>query len=89
VLAGSAGAAGEARWGLVAGARADALVIDPREDGLLGLAPRLTLDALLFSSPGRPWRDVMVAGRWVVRDGLHPDAATIAARFETAMLELA
>ena len=89
VLAGSAVAAGEPSWGLVAGSRADALVVDAREDSLLGLAPGLTLDALLFSSPGRPWRDVMVAGHWVVRDHLHASAEAIAQRFETAMHELA
>jgi formimidoylglutamate deiminase len=89
VLAGSAAAAGEPAWGLVAGSRADALVVDVREDGLLGLAPGLALDALLFSSPGRPWRDVMVAGRWAIRDHRHANAEAIAGRFETAMHELA
>jgi formimidoylglutamate deiminase len=84
-LAGSAAAAGEPGWGLVPGARADALVVDLREDTLLGLAPRQALDALLFSSPGRSWRDVMVAGRWVMRDGVHAHAAQIAERFAATM----
>jgi formimidoylglutamate deiminase len=50
---GSAAAAGEARWGLVAGARADALVVDPREAALLGLPRELALDALVFSESRR------------------------------------
>ncbi|MCE9661281.1 MAG: formimidoylglutamate deiminase [Burkholderiales bacterium] len=87
-LAGSASAAGEPAWGLVPGARADALVVDPQEDALLGVAPRQTLDALLFSSPGRSWRDVLVAGRWVIRDRVHAHAAQIAQRFSATMHEL-
>jgi formimidoylglutamate deiminase len=47
-----------------------------------------TLDALVFSSPGRPWAGVMVAGRWVVRDGAHPRALSIAQAFEEAMTAL-
>ncbi|MEO8526475.1 MAG: formimidoylglutamate deiminase, partial [Caldimonas sp.] len=88
VIAGSAAAAGEPVWGLVVGSRADALVVDVREDSLLGLAPGLALDALMFSSPGTPWRDVMVAGRWAIRDHRHANAEAIARRFETAMHEL-
>ncbi len=85
---GGAAAMGEAAWGLVVGARADALVVDVREDALLGLASDLTLDALLFSSPGSPWRDVLVAGHWVIRDHRHAQAEAIARRFEAAMHEL-
>ena len=88
VLAGSAAAAGASAWGLVAGARADALLVDPGEDALLGLPPSHALDALVFSSPGRSWRDVMVAGRWVIRDRVHVRAAPIAARFATTLSAL-
>ena len=84
-LAGGAAAAGIARWGLRAGARADLLVVDPRDPALLGLPPSHLLDALVFSRPGRPWRDVMVAGRWVIRDGVHAQAAAIAERFAATM----
>ena len=88
MLAGCAAAAGQPAWGLVAGARADALVVDPRADALLGVAPERSLDALVFSSPTAPWRDVMVAGRWVIRDGVHAEAQAIGARFAAAMGEL-
>jgi formimidoylglutamate deiminase len=88
VLAGSAAPAGQPSWGLVAGARADALVIDPHADALLGVDPERSLDALVFSSPTAPWRDVMVAGRWVVRDGVHDGAGAIGARFAAALREL-
>lgn len=88
VQAGSARAAGFTRWGLQAGARADLLVVDLHDHALLGIPPTQLLDALVFSSPGRPWRDVMVAGRWVISDHRHGDAPRIAARFEAAMQAL-
>ena len=88
LLAGSAAAAGQRAWGLVAGARADALVVDPRADALLGVAPARSLDALVFSSPTPPWRDVMVAGRWRLRDGVHAEARAIGERFAAAMAGL-
>ncbi|MFP5398549.1 MAG: formimidoylglutamate deiminase [Gammaproteobacteria bacterium] len=85
VLAGSAAAAGQSAWGLVPGARADALVADAQDPALLGIPPGRWLDAAVFSSPTRPWRDVMVAGRWVRRDGRHARGSAIAARFTEAM----
>ena len=88
MLSGCAAAAGQPAWGLVAGARADALVVDPHADALLGVAAERSLDALVFSSPSAPWPDVMVAGRWLVRDGVHAAAPAIAARFAAAMSEL-
>lgn len=78
-------AAGFAKWGLVPGARADALVVDASSPNLLGIPGSHTLDALVFSSPGRPWRDVMVAGRWVVADHRHEGAAGISERFVDVM----
>jgi formimidoylglutamate deiminase len=88
VQAAGAAAAGEAAWGLVAGARADALLPDATDSALLGVPASHALDALVFSSPGRPWSGVMVAGRWVVRDGAHPRARSIAQAFEEAMTAL-
>lgn len=83
-----AAACGEAAWGLVVGARADALVPDAADPALLGVPADRTLDALMFSSPGRPWSEVMVAGRWVVRGGRHPQGETIARAFSQAMAAL-
>jgi formimidoylglutamate deiminase len=88
VVQGGAAAAGYPRWGLVVGARADLLVADRTDPGLLGISPSHLLDALVFSSPGRSWRDVVVAGRWVVKDFDHPAAARVAARFEETMQQL-
>ena len=88
VQAGGARSAGLPHWGLCAGARADALVLDEQATQLLGIAPSCTLDALVFSSPAAAWRDVLVGGRWALRDGSHPRAAAIARRFEEAMRAL-
>jgi formimidoylglutamate deiminase len=82
-----AAAAGEPVWGLKPGARADALVVDAGSPALLGM-PRRLLDALVFSSPCRPWRDVMVGGRWLVSDHRHAAAGSIAGRFEAAMASI-
>jgi formimidoylglutamate deiminase len=88
VLRGGAAAAGYARWGFEAGARADLLVLDRSDVSLLGIPDSHLLDALVFSSPGRLWRDVMVAGRWQVQDHEHPAEAAAAGRFEQAMAQL-
>ena len=85
--AGSA-ACGEAVWGLLVGARADALVVDPGNPDnptTLGIPPERWLDAQLFSSPARPWQAMMVAGRRVDHDHHHRQQGIIAGRLEAAM----
>lgn len=88
VLAGGGAAAGHASWGLVEGARADLLVADPDCDATRGVPDDALLDALVFAGALQPWRDVMVMGRWVLREHRHADGAGIAARFEQAMRRL-
>ena len=83
--AGGGRAAGHASWGIAVGARADLLVADPDDASLLGLPRARWLDALVFSSPGRPWRDVMVAGRWALRNHHHARVQRIGADFAQAM----
>ncbi len=88
VVRGGAHPAGFRRWGFVADARADLVVVDLRDHALLGVPSSQLLDALVFSSPGRPWRDVVVAGRFVVSGHRHAGAESVAKRFEAAMQEL-
>jgi formimidoylglutamate deiminase len=88
VADGSPRAAGLARWGLVPGARADLLVVDLQDHALLGVPAGQLLDALVFSSPGRPWRDVMVAGKFVIANHRHGRAAHSAQAFSQAMQTL-
>ena len=87
-LANSGPSAGFARWGLVAGARADALVLDAEAPGLLGVPPSHTLDALVFATDAPAFNAVYVAGHRVVDGGVHAGAAPIAARFRAAMAAL-
>jgi formimidoylglutamate deiminase len=77
-------AAGFGRWGLSVGARADLLVLDTQDTNLLALPVDRLLDALVFSNPSQPFRDVMVAGRWALREH-QPTGGGIAARFAGAM----
>lgn len=77
--------AGQDLWGLVAGARADVLVLDRQAPGLLGVPPGHHLDALVFSSAEPALHEVLVAGEVVLRDGRHARESAIAARFAAAM----
>jgi formimidoylglutamate deiminase len=88
MLAGGGAAAGFAQWGLQPGARADLLVVDTASPSLLGVPPTHLLDALMFSSPSRPFRDVLCAGRWVTRGHRHAQGAQIGERFTEAMHRL-
>ena len=88
VLAGSGATAGLKPWGLVVGARADALVLDAGAPGLLGVPASHTLDALVFATDASAVQEVYVAGRQVLAGGRHPDEARIAARFSAVMESL-
>ena len=83
-LAAGGAAAGFAPWGLRAGARADLLVLDTGDASLLGVPHERLLDALVFSSPAAPFRDVLVGGRWALR-GHRPVAADTGPAFAAAM----
>jgi formimidoylglutamate deiminase len=64
--AGGAQALGRRMGAIAPGLRADLVVLEPVE--------RDPLNALIFSGERGLVRDVMVGGRWVVRDRLHPMA---------------
>ncbi len=78
-------AAGQEKWGLMVGARADALVLDTTQNSLLGLAPSNWLDGLLFASPNVAFSEVMVAGQWQVRLQVHRKSAEVAQRYLNVM----
>lgn len=65
MLAGGATAAGLGVAGLRTGARADLLVVDADDPALADCGDAHLLDALVFSSPVRPFARAMVAGRWI------------------------
>ena len=84
-LAAGANAAGQSIWGLVKGARADALVLDPRFPALLGMPPSHSLEALVFAGSEAGFSEVLVAGRIVMRHGRHDCEQAIAERYSAVM----
>jgi formimidoylglutamate deiminase len=63
------------------GRRADWLVLDPEHPALAGAHEDRVLDRLVFGAAPGAIRDVMVAGRWVVRQGRHAVEDEFARRF--------
>jgi formimidoylglutamate deiminase len=85
---GGATALGQATGAIATGSRADFAVLNG-DDPALAEATRDTLvDAAIFGPCRRPVRDVMVAGRWAVRDGRHPREDAIFARYRKVLAEL-
>ena len=84
-LSAGARAAGQTHWGLVQGARADALVLDTHSPALLGIPPSHGLDALVFAGGEPALREVIVSGCTVMRDGRHAQQQAIAERFAAVM----
>lgn len=78
-------AAGQARWGLQRGARADLLVLNPLNNGLLGIPASHTLDALVFACDTPAIDAVYVAGHCVVAQGRHLRHDALASGFAEAM----
>jgi formimidoylglutamate deiminase len=84
-LAGGAQALGRPVGAIAPGQRADFVVLDDQHPLLYGRRGDLLLDALVFSGDENPIRDVMIGGRWVVRDRAHPAAERVRARFRHTM----
>ena len=74
---------------LVAGARADFVVLDTQDPSLLGHDEDSMLDAFVFSAKQRVVKDVMVGGRLVIQDRQHPAREEIRTDFERAVAKLA
>jgi formimidoylglutamate deiminase len=87
-LHGGGCAAGLGKQGLVVGARADMVVLNPRCPGLLGVPMDYSLDALVFAADGDAIDAVYVAGKPVVRQGKHVAKDAIAQRYAQAMQAL-
>jgi formimidoylglutamate deiminase len=71
------------------GRRADLVVLDSDDPALAGQAIDDVLDAAIFGPSRAPVRDVMVAGRWVVRDGRHASEQTALANYRATLARLA
>jgi len=81
-LAGGEQASGQGGGALVPGRRADLVMLDAESHVLLGHGPRTVLDAWLLAGTQNPVRDVMVGGKWVIRDRHHPQAGAIRAEWQ-------
>lgn len=85
---GGAAALAQPVGAIAAGLRADLVVLDAGHVDLAGLQGDAILDAYLFSAGDSCVTDVMVGGRWVVRDGHHPDEAEIETRYRATLASL-
>jgi formimidoylglutamate deiminase len=70
------------------GRRADWLVLDVSHPAMAGAAADSALDRLLFAGADRAIRDVMVGGRWVIKDYGHAADGQMRAEFAAAMSHL-
>jgi formimidoylglutamate deiminase len=88
-LAGGAQALGRPLGALAPGKRADIVVLDAAHPALAGRDGDALLDSYLFAGNLSPLRDVMVGGRWVIRDGHHADEEAIAQAYRETAARLA
>ncbi len=88
-LAGGAQALGRRIGRLEAGCRADLIRLDAAHPILAGCSGDSLLDALVFSGNVNLVRDVMVGGRWLVRDGRHVRRDEVADAYRAALRRLA
>lgn len=87
-LAGGEQASGQGGGSLTVGRRADLVMLDADSQVLLGHGPETVLDAWVLAGTQNPVRDVMIAGRWVIRDGHHPEQARIRSEFRKTATRL-
>jgi len=88
-LAGGAQALAQPVGAIAIGNRADLIVLDTRDPALADQSIDDVLDAAIFGPCRRPVRDVMVAGRWRVRDGRHVDRDAVFADYRRALEAIA
>ena len=86
--AGGAQALGRRMGALAPGMRADLVVLDAEHVGLQGRRGDAIANALLFSGETGLVRDVMVAGRWIVKSKRHPGAEPAVAAYKEAVHDL-
>jgi len=82
-------AIGQPAGAIEVGRRADWLVLDAAHPSMVGAAPDSAVDHLLFAGGQAAIRDVMVAGRWVIKDRRHAVEDELRPRFAGLMQRLA
>ncbi len=86
--AGGAQALGREMGALAPGKRADLVVLDGAHPDIAPRTGDAVANALVFSGNGNLVRDVMVAGRWLVRERRHAHEESAAERYARAVSEL-
>ncbi len=86
--AAGARAIGQPVGSIEVGRRADWLVLDPQHPSMAGASTDAALDHLLFAGGQAAIHDVMVAGRWCIRDGGHAAEAGLCDRFYALLKSL-
>ncbi|WP_347279145.1 formimidoylglutamate deiminase [Plasticicumulans sp.] len=84
-LAGGAQACGQPTGALAPGRRADWVVLDGAQPLLAGAHGDAITERWIFGGDSRFVRDVMVGGRWCVREGHHPLEAQADAAFASVI----
>ncbi|MFJ3482706.1 formimidoylglutamate deiminase [Pseudomonas sp. NPDC090202] len=87
-LIGGAQAMGQPVGALEVGKRADWLVLDGNDPYLATASGDAILNRWLFAGGDRQVREVMVNGRWVIRDGRHADEEESRQAFARVLREL-
>lgn len=87
-LLGGAQALGQPIGALEVGKRADWLVLDGNDPYLATASGDAILNRWLFAGGDRQVREVMVNGRWVIRDGRHADEEESSRAFVQVLREL-
>lgn len=87
-LAGGETASAQGGGALIVGQRADLVMLDPDSHVLLGHGPDTVLDTWILSGTENPVRNVMVGGRWVIRDGRHTEEEAIRAAYRAVAATL-
>jgi len=87
-LEGGAQASGRQVGKLAAGYRADLLVLDAAHPNLNGIKSADVINSWIFSGNDNLVRDVLVGGRWRVKNGRHVLQSEISQRFTDTMNQL-
>jgi len=88
-VSGGAQALGRRTGALAPGHRADLLVLNPRATSLYGRRGDAVIDSFIFASETTAVRDVMVGGRWVVRERHHAAEKQISIAFRRTLDRIA
>lgn len=81
-------ALGQSAGAIAVGSRADWVVLDEAHPSMAGAVEATVLDHLLFAGGSAAIRDVMVGGRWVVKDRHHPAESSLDGPFRELMTRL-